>query len=149
VQRILVDPASGEERAVGEEVMELIPTGCKRCDYLNPYSSEVVLNDTLPKDKQLQATLYETYQRNRWVSAKWVRRHIEEIAPEADQIEKELAEEDAKQTQAPAETTGGGVKGAMNKAKAAAKASGQGEGAAGDEDTRTEGPPFGSNLPGG
>lgn len=136
LRRVTIDPATGQEKTLSDEVRDVVPTGCERHEYLNPYENEVILNDTVPKDKQIQADLYEKYQNNGWVSKRWVRKNLDEIE-DPDQLETEIEDEQADAREDPSEPEmppGAGGKPGDKK---------------GDELSRTVGPPFGSNLPGG
>lgn len=136
VNRSMVDVVTGEENDAGSEIVTVVPTRCERHEYLNPYATEVCFNDTVPKDKQIQAELLEKYQRNRWVSKQWCRRQLDDVEdPEA--MEVEIEEEIGEEKEHP-----GLLDDQEQKAAAGADKKG-------DELSRTVGPPFGSNLPGG
>lgn len=83
----LVHPVTGE--VIRTEVMEafLVPTGCTDPEFIDPYETDVDIPEALPKDDALEANLFQIYQANGWVDADWCRRHVKNIAPEADEIE--------------------------------------------------------------
>jgi len=86
------DTVTGNEISSTDTVVDVVPTGCERSEYLNPYFNTVLFNDTVPKDKQLVADLMEKYQKNGWVSKRWIRKQITEVEdPEA--MEKEIEDE--------------------------------------------------------
>lgn len=90
VTQHLVHPSTGEVLGSQTTPMFLIPTGCKKPVYLNPFDNEVDFLDVIPKDQALQAQLFEMYQRNEWVDAEWCQDHISEIAVDATAIRKRL-----------------------------------------------------------
>lgn len=89
---IQYDTATGIEVASEDVTIEVVPTGCERSEYLNPYSNTVHFNDTVPKDKQVFADLMEKYQLNGWVTRHWVRKQIAEIE-DPETMEKDVAAE--------------------------------------------------------
>jgi hypothetical protein len=129
VKRV-VDPVTGNP--VSEEATDvtIVPTGCEHPQYLNPYKTKTTLKDTLPKDKLLLQQLYDGWLRAEIVTREWVRDHsdIEDL----EDLKRQIAEEAEK------------GKGPLV-ALAAMKQSNPFTSA----QSRTEGPPFGSNLPGG
>lgn len=142
LRRLIVDSATGEEKEVESKQIYVVPTGCKTCEYLNPYENTVILNDTVPKDKMIQANLYQLYLQMGIVSKSWVRNQITDIE-DPNQVEQEIEDERAEAKESP--TPIGGVN---TKSDSLFKA-GQGRGEDGNELERTQGPPFGTNLPGG
>ncbi len=136
LQRVLLDPTTGEQIPQEKEVITVVPMECTRHEYCNPYATTVTLNDTVPKDKQLQANLFQVYQTNGWVSKSWVRRQLPEI-DNVEKIEEEIEEERA-ETPVQAKVPQG-------KQQATTKEQDAGQGSL----DRTVGPPFGSNIPGG
>lgn len=84
------NPATLELVGMETETMFLVPTGCKKPQYLNPFETEVQFHDALPKDEHLRAQLYTIYQKNQWVDPQWVQDQIPEIAEYADELRKRM-----------------------------------------------------------
>lgn len=105
-------PETGDVVASRTVTKLLVPTGCERPQYLNPFGSTVEFLDPLPKDEHLQAQLYQVYQQNEWVDAEWVRGKIPEIAPDADELAKRMKNREAAQNrmQPVMETQGAGMR---------------------------------------
>lgn len=82
-------------------VRMLVPTGCNRPQYLNPYDTKVEFPDPLPKDEALRATLYEQYQRNQWVDPEWCQDRIPEIAVDKTAIQRRIKKNGAPPGTAP------------------------------------------------
>ena len=57
---------------------EVVPTGCKRPRYLNPFANIVVFRSPLPRDKEKDSNLYAQWQTNGWVSRHWVMNKLDE-----------------------------------------------------------------------
>lgn len=70
--------------------LDLVPTGCVRPRYLNPFENKVSLIDVLPKDEALQAKLYDMYLKMRVVDVPWVRSKIPEVAVDQQAIERRM-----------------------------------------------------------
>jgi hypothetical protein len=85
-----VNPDTQEYLFSDTKELFLVPTGCKRPAYLNPFENAVEFQETLPKDEALQAQLYQQYQQAGWVDEEWVRERIPEIAPDASEIRRRL-----------------------------------------------------------
>jgi hypothetical protein len=83
-------PTTGEVVAEEKESKFLVPTGCTRPAYLNPFETTVDLPDPLPKDEMIQATLFGLYLQNGLVDAEWCRERIPEIAKDATAIAKRM-----------------------------------------------------------
>lgn len=83
-------PLTGEVVAERSEEKFLVPTGCRRPQYLNPFESTVEFQDALPKDEALQSNLYQTYQTNGWVDSEWVQDRIPEIAEDVQELRKRM-----------------------------------------------------------
>ena len=90
IERVFLDPQSGQVVAREPVTMFLVPTGCRRPAYLNPFETKVEFLDVLPKDEALQAEIYEKYQRNNWVDAYWVQDQIAQIAADAVDIRRRM-----------------------------------------------------------
>lgn len=80
MRRVWSHPVTGE--IVETEVINqfLVPTGCYRPQYLNPFENEVEFHDALPKDEALEAQLFLMYQQAGWVDAEWCQDNIPRIA---------------------------------------------------------------------
>lgn len=85
-------PETGEVLSRTTVKKTLVPTGCLRPVYLNPFETEIAFGSPLPKDDVLEATLYEQYQRNGWVDEVWVRQKIQAIRKDAKDIERRMKE---------------------------------------------------------
>lgn len=70
----------------------LVPTGCKRPEYLNPYETKVKLKSALPRDRERDANLYAQYQQNGWVSRRWIQERIEDEI-NIPQVDREISED--------------------------------------------------------
>jgi len=90
IVRKYLHPVTGEVALEERETKFLVPTGCQRPVYLNPFETTVELPDPLPKDEMIQATLFEKYQQNGWVDEEWCRERIPEIAKDATAISKRM-----------------------------------------------------------
>ena len=135
LRRRVVDTAGNELEANESEVL-VVPTGCEDPEYLNPYETATVFNDTVPKDKQLQLTLFQGYDQLHLVSKKWMRKQIPEIEdPVAMALE--IEEEQGANVETP-----GTMPPELMSPEDQKKL-----GSPNDPYTRTMGPPFGSNLP--
>ena len=84
------NPATGEVIGVQESNRFLVPTGCKRPEYLNPYESEVQYMETLPKDEHLRAQLHGNYLKMGVVDQEWVQDHTPEIADGGDELRRRM-----------------------------------------------------------
>lgn len=79
-----------EEQKLG--VIEIVPTGCDKPRYLNPYKTLITFRSALPRDRERDANLYAMYQTNGWTSRRWAQEHLdEEIKPE--EVNKQLADD--------------------------------------------------------
>lgn len=96
VVRKYENPNTGEVIGSTTEERLLVPTGCKRPEYLNPFQTEVQFHDTLPKDEHLRAQLYGNYVKMGVVDQEWVQDHIPEIADGVEDLRKRMK---AKSTQ--------------------------------------------------
>lgn len=85
-----VNPDTQEYMFSETKELFLVPTGCHRPAYLNPFESTVDFQETLPKDEAIQAQLYAQYQASGWVDADWVRERIPEIAADASEIRRRM-----------------------------------------------------------
>jgi len=75
-----MDPMTGELREVGSpREMQVVWTECERPAYLDPYTSTVTLNDTVPKDKVIESTWHQALLGMEVVSPDWIREHTPEI----------------------------------------------------------------------
>lgn len=81
-----------------------VPQECDEHNFLSPYMNYVTFNDTLPKDKQGQATLLQLYLTMGIVSKLWAMQQIGIENPEAmaEQIRQETSEMNAQGAMAPA-----------------------------------------------
>lgn len=93
VVRQYLNPETGAIALTRTETLYLVPTGCKRPQYLNPFETKVEFQDVLPKDEALQAQLYAQYQENGWVDAYWCQEKIPEIAADAPDIRRRMKPE--------------------------------------------------------
>ena len=84
------NPATGELIGVQEDVRFLVPTGCKRPEYLNPFETEAQFMETLPKDEHLRAQLYGNYLKMGVVDQEWVQDHVPEIADGGDELRRRM-----------------------------------------------------------
>lgn len=89
----LINPETGDEVETIRATRLVIPTGCETPKYLDPFKTEVELNNALPKDLHLDAQLYRVYQANGWVDRMWAQDQIPEIAREKTEINKRLRAE--------------------------------------------------------
>lgn len=103
-EEVLLHPVTGAEVVRETVTRMLVPTGCKRPTYLNPFETKVTFHDVLPKDEALQAQLYTVYQQAGWVDPTWARERIPEIAEDRAEIERRM--ESAAQA-APSSDSGG------------------------------------------
>lgn len=71
---------------------QLVPTGCKVNEYLNPFKTECNFADPLPRDEKMAADLYMQYLAMKIVSVKWVQRQIPALANDLTLINKEIEE---------------------------------------------------------
>ncbi len=81
-----VHPVTGEVVDIVIRHMELVPTGCRRPMYLNPFENEVFFNDVLPKDEAMQAELFGMYLDRGLVDIEWCQERIPEIAESVNDI---------------------------------------------------------------
>lgn len=72
--------------------IQIVPTGCDRPRYLNPYDNRVTLKSALPRDMERASNLYVQWQTNGWVSRRWVQEHLDEEI-NIRQVNKELADD--------------------------------------------------------
>lgn len=94
LSRVLVHPTTGERIGIERKLMQLIPTGCRNPQYLDPYESEVRFVDALPRDTAAMTDMYLKLMAEGVLSKKWVRRNLDIVRPdEIDEIERELEEE--------------------------------------------------------
>lgn len=56
----------------------LVPTGCDKPVFLNPYITKVSLRSALPRDRAEEANLYATYQTNLWMSRKTIMKRLDQ-----------------------------------------------------------------------
>lgn len=101
LRRVLVDPLTGQQHVAKEVEIEVVPTDCDNPEYANPYEAKVILNDSLPKDEALNATLFQNYINMGLVSKAWCRRNIPALASDAERIEKEIEKERSDAPQQP------------------------------------------------
>lgn len=101
-------PQTQELLIVETKVRSLVPTGCTRPHYLNPYETTVDFQDPLPKDEALQATLFEQYQRNGWVDVEWCQERIPAIAKDKTNINRRIKRNPPPPVPAGGQPTSGG-----------------------------------------
>lgn len=88
---IMVDPRTGERTSIQRQRVMLVPMDCPNPQYLDPYSSKVILRDGLPRDFALDFNLYREMEREGYVSKAWVRRKLPIIdEKEYEQIDHEI-----------------------------------------------------------
>lgn len=63
-------------QSLGEE--EVVPTGCERPVYLNPYESVVTLASPLPRDRVEETNLWTSWKNLGLVSRNWIRERMDE-----------------------------------------------------------------------
>lgn len=92
---IAIDSTTGNALGVQREQRMLLPTGCKKPIFLDPYYVGVKFKDAMPRDEALDLQQYLQMHGAKVVSAAWIRRKRTDIDPdEYDQIEEELREEE-------------------------------------------------------
>jgi len=64
------------ERDLGE--IKVVPTGCKRPCYLNPFKNEVTFKSPLPRDKEKDTNLMKAWQDAGWVSRRFCQDNLDE-----------------------------------------------------------------------
>jgi len=77
-------------RALGE--LKIVPTGCKRPDYLNPYENEVSFKSALPRDLQNDTNLYSAWQTNGWMDRHQIMKKLDQGIP-IEATDKALADD--------------------------------------------------------
>jgi hypothetical protein len=91
---LLTDPITGGIGQIRREVQTLVPTGCKKPQYLDPYHIPVKMKNSVPRDEQLELQENLGLLREGIVSSAWVRRQTAKIDPdEYEQIEEEIQED--------------------------------------------------------
>lgn len=81
-----IHPVTGEVVDIVVRHLELVPTGCRRPMYLNPFENEVFFNDVLPKDEAMRAELFGMYLDRGLVDIEWCQERIPEIAEAINDI---------------------------------------------------------------
>jgi Phage portal protein, SPP1 Gp6-like len=79
VMAAVPSPLTGELVAGRPQVVQVVPTGCKKPRYLNPYDTTVTFKDTLPRDIDAETERHERMIKNNIVSRDWVREHMPEV----------------------------------------------------------------------
>lgn len=91
---LFTNPITGGIGQIRREVRTLVPTGCKKPQYLDPYYIPVKMKNSVPRDEQLELQENMELLREGIVSTKWVRRQTTKISPdEYDQIEEEIQDD--------------------------------------------------------
>ena len=90
VVRTWANPNTGEVAYQETIPMFLVPTGCRLPRYLNPFENTVAFNDVLPKDKALEAQLFQQYLAMEIVDTHWVQEKIPEVAADKAGIRKRM-----------------------------------------------------------
>lgn len=90
IVRTYLNPDTGYVALQDTVELFLVPTGCRRPAYLDPFTNQVTFLDVLPKDEALQAQLYASYQDKGWVDPEWVQGKIPEIAVDAAEIRRRM-----------------------------------------------------------
>jgi len=91
---VWIHPTTGERVNVDRQRMMLVPMDCPNPQYLDPFSTRVVMRDALPRDHSLDFNLFREMLKEGLVSKAWVRRRLPIIdEKEYEQIEREIQEE--------------------------------------------------------
>lgn len=91
---MFIDPSTGGVQNVTRERKMLVPTGCKKPRFLDPYWIPVVMKNAVPRDEQLDQEQNLNLLREGVVSTEWVRRKTPRIDPdEYDTIDREIEED--------------------------------------------------------
>jgi hypothetical protein len=99
VERHYLDPNTGRVSQTETVEMFLVPTGCKRSAYLNPFETKVEFNSTLPKDEALEEQRYRALLDMQVVDREWVQDRIPDVAVQKTEINKRLKPKFAVQEQ--------------------------------------------------
>lgn len=91
VLRTVYDPTTGEAIQQSMEHVFVVPTGCDDPDAQDPFETDVMWLDMLPRDKHMEAQYYGGLIQTGIADAKWARAKIPEVAEDADEIEERLA----------------------------------------------------------